>query len=48
MVAFVEREGGITITEGYPHLKFMNQINHFQEFKKEDFRLLGKMIGCIK
>lgn len=48
LIAFVEREGGVTITEDYPHLKFMNQIKCFQEFRKEEFEILGKMIGCIK
>ncbi len=48
MVAFVEREGGITIDEDYLHMKFMNQIEHFQKFREEDFKLLGKMSGTIK
>ncbi len=48
MVAFVEKEGGVIITEDYPHMKFMNQVKYFQEMKTEDFTLLGKMIGCIK
>ena len=47
-IAFVEREGGVTITEDYPHLKMLSQAKYFQELKQEDFKLLGKMIGCIK
>jgi len=48
MVAFVEREGGVTVTEDYPHLKLLNQFKYFAEFKHEDWTLLGKMIGAIK
>ena len=48
LVAFVEREGGCTVTEDYPHLKLLNQVKYFGEFRNEEFKMLGKMIGCIK
>ena len=48
MIAFVEREGGVTITEDYLHMKFMSQIKHFHELQYEDFKLLGQMIGAVK
>jgi len=47
-IAFVEREGGVMVDENYPHLKLMNQIKYFSEFRNEEFKILGKMIGCIK
>lgn len=47
-IAFVEREGGITIGEEYPHLKFINQLKHFGDFRNEEFKILGKMIGGTK
>jgi len=48
MIAFVEREGGVTVTESYPHLKLINQHKHFMELKQDDFKLIGKMLGAIK
>jgi len=48
LIAFIEREGGITVTEDYSHMKLMNQAKYFAEFRKEEFEMLGKMIGCIK
>lgn len=48
LIAFVEREGGVTVTEDYPHLKLLNQVKHFGEFRKEEFEILGKMLGAIK
>jgi len=44
----VEREGGITVTEEYPHLKLLSQAKYFSEQKKEDFEIIGKMLGVVK
>ena len=48
MIAFVEREGGVTVTVDYPHFKLLNQYKYFNEFKMDDWKLLGKMLGCVK
>ena len=48
LIAFVEREGGVTVTEDYPHLKLMNQAKYFSEFRDEEYKTLGKMMGVIK
>lgn len=47
-IAFVEREGGVMVTEDYPHLKLLNQLKYFAEFRTDEFKTIGKMIGCIK
>ena len=48
MIAFVEREAGVIVTEEYSHSKLMMQAKHFGELRKEEWTTLGKMIGCIK
>jgi len=47
VICIVERQG-IIVDEDYPHLKLMNQIKQFQELRKEEFELIGKMLGCVK
>lgn len=48
IIAFVEREGGVTITEDYPHMKLMNQAKYFADFRNEEYKILGKMLGVIR
>ena len=44
----MEREGGVTVTESYPHLKLMHQAKVFAELRNEEFKMLGKMLGVVK
>ena len=48
MVAYVEREGGVTVNLDYPHLKLLHQAKMFQEFKTDEFKMIGKMLGAVK